>query len=77
MKRLRAAVLCLGLAPSWLWGADAKADLNQARAHYQQTVTQYGKNSPQAKTAKNNLRNARHAFHTNRRQHPPMRAGAR
>jgi hypothetical protein len=70
------AVLCLGLAPSWLWGADTKAHLDQARASYQQTIAQYGKNSPQAKTAKSNLRNARHAFHADRRQRQNKQTGS-
>ena len=77
MKRLYAAVLCLGLAPSGLWGGDQKADLDQARSRYQQTVVQYGKNSPQAITAKHELRSARHTFHENRRQLRAKRSGPR
>jgi hypothetical protein len=51
--------------------------LDQARANYQQTVTQYGKNSPQAKSSRNNLRNARRSFHASRRSREIKHAGAR
>jgi len=77
MRLFSTAVLCLGLAPSWLLGADPKADLDQARTRYEQTVSQYGKSSPQAKAAKNTLRSARHAFHTNRHQRQFKHDGAR
>jgi hypothetical protein len=77
MRLLRTTVLCLSVASSWAWGAEDKASLDQARANYQQSVARYGKNSPQAKTAKNNLRNARHTFHSTRRQRQHKHAGTR
>ena len=50
-----------------------KQDLQKARANYQQTVHQYGKDSPQAQNAKASLRQTRRSFHEQRRRLTPHR----
>jgi hypothetical protein len=66
LKRL--SLLLLVSSTSLAWGADSKENLNQARVNYQQAVAQHGANSPEAKSARSNLRNARRNFHAERRQ---------
>jgi len=45
-----------------------KQDLQKARENYQQAVSHYGKDSPQAQSAKTSLRETRRSFHQQRRQ---------
>ena len=77
MRLFRTAVVCVSIGTSWAWGVDTRTDLDQARASYQKSVTQYGKNSPQAKTARNNLRSARRTYHSTLRQRQLKHARAR
>jgi hypothetical protein len=67
MKFQTVAVLFF-LSTPVLSRADSKADLDQSRSDYRQAVQQYGAASPQAKSAKGNLRRTRKSFHSERRQ---------
>ena len=72
--KLRLVVIASVIAGgAWVWGADSKAALQQARAHYHQAVSAHGADSPEARAARQNLRAARQTFHAERREHTPRR----
>lgn len=61
-------LLLLLASSSLVWAAESKEDLNKARAEYRQAVNTHGEGSPEAKEARRNLRQTRHAFHAERRE---------
>ena len=68
MNRRLVAAIGLLWSTSWLWGADSRETLQEARASYKQSVAHYGKDSPQTKASRATLRAARRQYHDEQRQ---------
>jgi hypothetical protein len=68
MTRGEISMLLLMAGSSLVWGADTKENLNQARSEYRQAVSAHGEKSPEAREARQNLRQTRRTFHAERRE---------